>query len=218
MEDNNRFATSFSKIRRYSEFTQRIFKRYQTAADRFIANSNALRAATVPDEQQRLLSQGHILTVDLHLEIESFFLFAKILLDKIAHSLEFYFGPIRNASLDSHDCLVRTFTSFAKKRGLVLPSGWIDLAASLKKDISDFRDYEIAHEKSPRRVSGTVYSASGGARLTSIRIYSTPRDQQVTSEDLSQLMTELDEYIEKTIALITDNRDLTHLKRKPAPN
>ena len=36
-----------------------------------------------------------MLTTRLHLEIESFYLFAKILLDKVAHFVEFYFGPGR---------------------------------------------------------------------------------------------------------------------------
>ncbi len=57
-------------------------------------------------EESAFLDQGPVLFNQLHLEIESFDLFAKIFLDKIANFLEFYFESARGLSLDSHDQLV----------------------------------------------------------------------------------------------------------------
>jgi hypothetical protein len=109
----------------------------------------------------------------LHLEIESFYLFAKILLDKIAHALEFYFGLGRKKSLDSHDGLVKNFAQYAEVKCLTLPSDFMTIAARLKTDVSDYRDYEIAHEKSPRRMSGTVFDAEGRMRIVATSLYPT---------------------------------------------
>jgi hypothetical protein len=88
-------------------------------------------------------------------------LFAKICLDKIAHALEFYFGQGRGKSFDSHDRLVRNFAAYAAEKRLALTADFMRIAAALKKDISDYRDYEIAHEKSLRRLSGTVFDTEG---------------------------------------------------------
>jgi hypothetical protein len=90
-------------------------------------------------------------TTLIHLEIENFYPFAKILLDKIAHSLEFYFGPGRKKSLDFYNGLVKNFPSYAVAKRLRLPADFMTIAAGLKKDISDYRDYEIrAREKSAK--------------------------------------------------------------------
>src|SRR4030095_8890693 len=105
LEDNNRFGTAFYPLTRYYEFLLIIVERYHTASEVFMKNSRALQSLTKPSthpttsELLRLHEEGYALTSRLHLEIESFYLFAKILLDKVAHALEFYFGPARDCSL-----------------------------------------------------------------------------------------------------------------------
>ena len=56
------------------------------------------------------------MTGQLHLEIESYYLFSKIMLDKIVHALEFYFGQGRKKSLDSHDGLVKNSASYVARK------------------------------------------------------------------------------------------------------
>jgi len=77
-------------------------------------------------------------------------IFAKIALDKIVHVIEFYFGQGRGIRLNSHDDLTKGITKFASLKGLSLPEVYVALSEHLKKDVSDFRDYQIEHEKSPR--------------------------------------------------------------------
>lgn len=217
--DNNRFAFSFSKIIRYREFIQIICERRRDAGLKFVKNVSAFNAAipsggpSLTDEQRTLLDEGNRLTSLLHLEIESFFLVAKILLDKIAHSIEFYFGPARGESLDSHDDLAKNIGDYAEKKQLKVPPGMLDSADSLKKDISDFRDYQIAHEKNPRSMRGTAFSFTDGrASMISTTIYPTAKDQQVQSKDMNDLLKEIDSYIGQVIELIKSNRDSTRLE------
>jgi hypothetical protein len=215
IRDNNLFAFSFGHIERYYSFLCAIEARQREASSNFIRNSEALRAAVpsgtraLTDEQRRLLDEGRVLTNLLHLEIESFYLFAKILLDKIAHAIEFFFGPVRGRSLDSHDDLVKDFEKYAKNKGLVIPNGFSELAASLKKDISDFRDYEIAHEKSPRRMNATGFSADGRTTMISTVIYPTAKDQQVSSKVVGDLLREIETYIKLLVVLMRKNRKAT---------
>jgi len=216
--DSNKFAFSFFQIARYYEFIRTIISRHDDAGLKFVANTLAFTAAvpsgdgSLTHEQQALLEEGRRLTSLVHLEIESFYLFAKILLDKIARSIEFYFGPVRGRALDSHDDLVKNFGIYSATKKLRVPGGMPELSSSLKKDVSDFRDYEIAHEKSPRRVSGTVIGADGRTKLASINIYPTPNDRQVESKNLDGLLTAIDAYIDELIELVTTNRHLTKLK------
>lgn len=84
VEDNNLFAFSLGQIDRYYEFLCIIDARQQDASQQFVRNSEALRAAipsgtpSLTDEQKRLLDEGRTLTTLLHLEIESFYLFAML--------------------------------------------------------------------------------------------------------------------------------------------
>jgi hypothetical protein len=217
-EDNNKFAMSFSQISRYSAFLDVILKRYEDASRQLFENTRAFQETFSPGQnpvsssQMALHEEGVRLTILLHLEIESFYLFAKILLDKIARSLEFYFGQEREKSLDSHDDLVKNFESYAGAKSLTLPTDFMAIAAALKKDISDYRDYEIAHEKSPRRMNATVFDEQGTMRMAAIRIYPTEKDQQVESKALFELQRDLELYVTRVIELIRSNRAQTKLK------
>jgi hypothetical protein len=216
--DNNVFAFSLGHVCRYLTFLNIIEGRYSKVGQLFVANSNELRAAVpsgtpkLTDEQRRLLDEGTELTFRLHLEIESFYLFAKILLDKVAHAIEFYFGAVRGVSLDSHDDLVKCLDKYAKGKRLNLPTNFVEKARSLKKDVSDFRDYEIAHEKSPRRLNITGFSADGHTSLISSMLYPTEKDQQVSSKHLGDLGNEIEEYVQLLTVLLGTNRELTQLK------
>jgi hypothetical protein len=220
-EDNNKFAMSFAQISRYRSFLDIILARYEDAAKRFMANTNALRASFLPGTnpvtpaQQTLHEEGAQISSELHLEIESFYLFGKILLDKIAHSLEFYFGPVRKRPLDSNDDLVKNVAAFAAEKSLTIPAGFLERAGQLKTDVSDYRDYEIAHEKSPRRMSGTVFDDSG-ARIAAVSLYPTEKDQQVESKAVHNVIKIIDGHIEAAISLIEQNRDKSRLKLLPA--
>jgi hypothetical protein len=217
-EDNNKFMVAFSQISRYSEFLSIILKRYENVSEQFLQNTKALQALSLPgshkmtEQQMSLYNEGAQLGSVLHLEIESFYLFAKILLDKIAHALEFYFGQARRKSLDSHDNLVKNFVAYAEGKGLTLPADLMPLAQELKKDISDYRDYEIAHEKSPRRLSGTVFDTEGRTRIAAMALYPTDKDQQVESKALHDLDKVLNRYREVVINFVKDNKAKTRLK------
>jgi hypothetical protein len=220
-EDNNRFAFSFSQISRYYEFVEVIVDTYKSASQQFVANTRAHQESflsgshKVSDTQMLILKEGWRVNLLVHLEIESFYLFSKILLDKISHSVEFYFGPARGHSFDSHDNLCKYLASYAEQKGLTLPQDFIKLATELKTDVSDYRDYEIAHEKSPRRISGTIFDADGKPRIVATNLYPKEKDQQVESKALEDLHKRIDEYINQVIILIRSNADKTRLQVEP---
>jgi hypothetical protein len=124
-EQHNMFAFAFGKVTRYWQFLEIIYERYQLASRAFMENTKALYEPMKPgasslltEEQQRLHEAGASLQAALHLEIESFYLFAKIMLDVIAHAIEYYFGSARNLSLDSHDDLAKNLHKYAAAKSL----------------------------------------------------------------------------------------------------
>ena len=59
---------------------------------------------------------------------------------------------------------------------------------ALKKDISDHRDYQIAHEKVPEPCTATLFDAEGNTKIFSIRFYPTDRDNRLKRRNYDKLI------------------------------
>lgn len=171
-------------------------------------------------EEVALLEEGGRLVAELHLDIESFYLFAKILLDNVAHAIEFYFGPARSCSMDSHDVWVKGLDRYPAAQELKPISDRMRvLATELKADVSDYRDYQIAYEKSPRTMKATMFSLDGAdVRIVNTRLYPTERDVNTESKPPSTMIGVIDEYIDELILFIESNRDRTVLPLEEPKN
>ena len=90
----------------------------------------------------------------------------------------------------------------------------MDFAVMLKRDVSDFRDYQISHEKNPRRLNATMFDNEGNVWMAGTSLYPKEKDQQVESKVLKQMMQDLDLYIDSVISLLRANINKTRLKRK----
>jgi hypothetical protein len=213
-ERATRLSVAFGHISRYFVFLHYIVERYQAVSRDYVENMKTINEMfqrgvsgdSFTKEEAAILDQGTVLHDRLHLEIESFYLFAKIFLDKVAHFLEFYFGQDRGRSLDSHDQLVKNIASYSESKGLALPTEFLELAETLKRAISDHRDYQIAHEKSPRTMYGTLYDLDGKTRITQVRLNPTDRDQQVESTPLEELLAAAERYLRIAIEIVKNDQ------------
>ena len=110
---NNMFAFSMSQPMRYREFLRILIEQHERTSEAYARCSKAHWDSVLPGShplnknQLSILEELNETALVLHMEIESFYLFAKILLDRVAHFLEFYFGPARKMSFDSHDQLTK---------------------------------------------------------------------------------------------------------------
>lgn len=215
---NNMFAFCFSEIQHYHDYLKIILARYEQASADFIEQSKKMMMPS-PDQAGEELWKLHIesveLTTRLHLEIESFYLFAKILLDKIAQAVEFYFGTARKMSLQSHDKFTKLFKNYAEIKGLKLDNRMVTVIEKLKDDISDFRDYQISHIHSNRRgrlSRGTIFDREGNTRLSVNVIYPKEKEKQHDSQLPKEAMKDIDNYIKAILFFINTNKDKTELK------
>jgi len=220
-QDNNLFAMTFGNIVRYLSFLEIIFGRYNEASKLAHRSFKNLIENSKADKKQTQIAINYLLEVQrrdselLHLEIETFYLFAKILLDKIARAMELYFGKARKASLDSHDDLTKNIARFVEtKKTKKLPEKLFELAVWLKRNVCDYRDKQITHEKSPRTIKGTVFgSEEEDTRIITTRIYPTDHDKQIESLELNKVYEQIKVYLKLTIDFIVENRAYTGLKR-----
>ena len=83
------------------------------------------------------------------------------------------------------------------------PKELLDLIGRLKTDLSDYRDYQISHEKSPRTMKGTVFSLDdpSSARIVSNQLYPTAKDAQVESRSLGELQADIDAYLKLIVGV-----------------
>lgn len=217
-EHNNMFAFAFAEVGRYRRYLDVVLQRYLQAGKEFIENTQAMQARTEPGthpvtpDLQALHDEGARISDSLHQEIETFYLFAKILLDKLARAIEFYFGTVRRRPLDSHDDLTKNLRAYAESKNLQLDPALLVAVDDCRKQVSDYRDHNIAHEKSPRTMRGTLFSHDGGkVRMFLNRIYPSDNDSQVESIPLDELMPILDRCLEKMLDFVVANKERTNL-------
>ena len=203
----SKIRMSAGQVARYREFIQVIFERFcklhgqwvahcKTAQDNFTPGTRSPTSLDIEDYHT-----GYALTVHLHLETETFYLFAKILLDRSAHFLEFYFGQARGLPLDSHDKLAKHLDRYATQKELDVSTELRSLIHASKARISDYRDYHISHDKSPYTMRGTLLTGDGKMVMSVHK-----RQQQIDSEDVRDLVAFIDEYLEAILSFVAMNR------------
>ena len=221
--DINVFANNWEPALRYYDFLLIILDRYKEINDKYVDlreernKKSRTKLGTVtrmtPEDGLLLVKSGQLTTL-LHLEIESFYLFAKILLDNIVRFLYTYFGEEENIKLKSHDNLAKYHEKYFRSKGLSIPEGISENILMLKTDICDYRDKEISHELSLRRTKATSWSRSGGAKISSGIINPKPGEKTYATKELPILMDNINTYIQQIIKLIESNRAKSRLKFK----
>lgn len=165
-------------------------------------------------------------SVFLHLEIETFYMFAKILLDKIAIGFGHYFGDARGFSLISHDKLRKKIKRYAEIKKLTPPPpDLISLTDTLQKEVVGYRDKEINHERETRSVFGTAFSlGKPGSSRRMRNVINPTKDEledierfQKESKPLSEVTSDLNRYLDLMIQYIAANRQRTVLPLKFTP-
>ena len=209
------FASSMAHVGRYGRFLALIVDRYEAASEAHIAETEAFIAAAragseYPDKR---LEESQQLIDALHLEIEAFYLFAKILLDHAAHAIYYYFGHASGVRLFRHSVLVKRLNDYAAAKHLDIPDGFLARAIELRARIADYRDANVTHDNSSRTIYATIHdSISRKAQLAPSRLRPIePEDQDRRSDSPSELLVVVNEYIEGFVSLLEANRSRTGL-------
>jgi hypothetical protein len=159
-----------------------------------------------PDEIQDMARHREA-TQTLHLRFDTFYVFAKILLDQIGPLLEAHFGQGRAVSLERHSKLLRNVDEYAQQRGLTpVPPKLTERMNDLSERAIEYRDRWITHDASPRTVKGTLYDTrSREARPAPGRL--NPREGETGPQPLSPrvLLPEIEAYVVSVVDYIEEN-------------
>lgn len=181
-------------LREYEEAAES-FKQNATRQDELAAEAGEGEHTLTPEEVT-LYEQGTRLALVLHLKIETFYVFAKILLDKTGQTIEHYHGQGQAASLERHSKLLANLETYAEQKRLKLPDELLRLASEADTRIVQYRDRFVTHEQSPRTIRGTTWSKSSSPSIHVGRVL--PRDtdpEAVRSASPRELMALIDEYV-----------------------
>lgn len=220
-EFNNRFAFSLGQAARYYDFLQLILVRYHAAVAAHLeiaTNFNKAIAAAVArgshpmtDDEMEVLHASSQAGAVVELEIETYYLFAKIFHDRIAHFLQYYFGQVKGCTLRSHTMLLRHSSRYFGSLGLALPKHLLAQITHLDEAITTYRDKQVAHHAGLRTVRGTSIRSTSEAVMFATQLYPNEHDTQVESRTLGELCGMLDAYSFNVLELIVANRARSRL-------
>jgi hypothetical protein len=213
----NRLVASWQQAAKYYEYLEVVVGRHATESQQLVSSlasvDNSLhgRSGDMSPEQVALIRASGRLSILVHLEIESYYTFAKILLDKLALVIQDYFGAERGHSLVSHDKLRKGIVNFAEKKRLALPSDLVLLLDELQRRVVDYRDKQINHSYNQRLLRYTIFDMHGDTRIGGVEVYPTNTSSSnfPSSESIPQLTERIDVYIDRVMELISSNRDRT---------
>lgn len=144
-------ATNISQWQELWFFLETIDERYRNSNDVYLARIKAQGAGTAENAYKAMLL--------LQLEIESFYHFAKRLMDRIAETVTMLFDFPLPGRGSAHSELTAEFDRLLTRRGLDrVPLRIGDQIADLKKRIIPFRNRVLEHQWSPFMTRGVALS------------------------------------------------------------
>jgi len=217
--DNNLFYFAFREVAAYRAFldiirsrSDSIGKDYLERIDAYGRSVEGSSGGYLTPDQQAMLDRWSELSLALRLEIETYHLFAAILLDRVAAAISFYFEGTSSKAWSRHSTLTKNFEAYAIARNISVPERFLELALTLKQSVQEFRHDHVVHEGSLRVIRATGFQAGQGPRLVLSNLYPAPGDQQHESLHLAEAAVMIDEYLTMVIELLTNNRERTPLQ------
>jgi len=219
--DQNNFSIALGQVDRYYTFLHDIYERYSHENEKY--NQINIFPQLQDGEKIHQVTEDEAVNLDkasyygelLQLDIESFYIFAKITIDKMASFIEQYFGIARGCSFKSHDCLLKSMDRYTFIKKIDVPKEFIDLAKELKIKISDYRDKQIEHYRNPRRLVGIANSKDGDISLFPTFFNPKESDFKVaTSSSLPVLLEMISEYFNLLCKIIEGNRTKSTYEKK----
>ncbi len=141
-----------------------------------------------PPEQLQALADLHRDGVKVHLELESFYVFSKILLDRAADTFALYFGRKWKGLGSTHMKLVRQFSGFCAERGIdgqAIQNRLDDLGTRIVSYRTDIIEH-LGTEDAYRMTTTSLANPTEGVRL-----HLAGR----STEPLIPLLADLDSYL-----------------------
>lgn len=194
------FANSVSTWIRYRDFLRITRDRHTRTSTRFGMAIKAALQGGDPALVMKHVAATIQMQSNLHLGIESTYLFGKILLDRIADSFAYFFGLNWTRMGSTHVALAQDFKRACKAHNAsVLPPDLFKMIEALNQRLIRYRNHLIEHPSDPRLTKMTISSATGKVRIapTILEFYADGKNPFLgrDTENVEDLLRSLDEYM-----------------------
>ncbi len=178
----NVLGTSCGRWGRYHRFLEIVLCRYESTRAEYVAAMGHFQelvrgtpgSHSMTPEELAEDARTSELGTRLHLEIESFYTFSKIFLDRVADSLSWYFQYPLGGNGSSHNRLafrakterLSRFEHFCREKKLTpTPSNLATLVERTADLVIPYRNDVIEHGAEPRLGLGTSFDGNGRVRI-----------------------------------------------------
>jgi hypothetical protein len=204
------FRHPFAHAMKYARYLEITLSRSERIRPRLAEALEAIIASTkITPRLQTTLRRHGSLHAQYFREVESFYQFAFIFLDRLAQAIVELFG---NPGIDrvSHNWLVDHLPEYARTLGLTQPTPSLNRQSSeLRDKISRFRNNPIVHLNNPRIAETTVYSSDGEITMSfgprRKEDQEALKGQERESQKLQVLKGLLDSYINELSDYVSQN-------------
>jgi hypothetical protein len=189
--------------KRYKELLAQLIARMDPAFD---------GGAIAYDDEMAAMDEemGDLLDV-AHVDLETFYMFAKIVLERVAQYVELYFGSEPKLSIRTHDKMRANFDEFRSRRGIIVPDGFKDAFTHVHDMVfthqseSATNDARVAQSPSDLMIAHTDNKPGpNGAAPGVMRL----------SLTTGQLLNVVDAYLREALELIRANPNRAKMLRK----
>ena len=192
---------------RYAYFLMAILNRFREAEQLL---GEIFRTSTIGTlDAANLTEIRTIRSNNLLLEVESFYLFSKILLNRIADTIAFVFNWELKRRGSSHAALCKGLQQLAADRYLLLPPGFTEMAAALNEKIVHTRNslFDHATDFGPIGILIDAPGASGILRMEDAYAPDEPAAGAQATGHLYQLADDISDYMRVVVILLRSNVD-----------
>ncbi len=200
----NILNASLSSWARYFNFLELIMSRHDKAAaiysERMKKCLDAMKAKgagtwEVTQEEQKEMDAVNAMGKELHLDIESFYVFSNILLDRVASTFRLYFW--NRADWNERQLLTNFQNVIIGRKLLLTPADLYTRLCVVDKLIVKYRNKRIEHVEEPRLYFGTAWNQRG-VMISPMLVY--PKEgeaetEQYTTDNLSEIMININDYL-----------------------
>ena len=159
-----------------------------------------------PDEE-RLMREGWPIHVVLHLRIDAFYVFAKILLDDVGKAIQVFFGEARDLPIGKkHSQMQSNLAGYAEAKGLSRPTALLLMADEAATRIADYRDHWVTHVQNVRAMRVTHFDDSRTTSIGHGMLLPKQTDQVKASEKPPDLLAFIESYVGEVVEYIEQNQ------------
>lgn len=220
-EQNNYFGAVFGEITKYYQYLSLTVSRYTPASSLYVASIKKLmRESSLRGDGSWTMTPEEIAEDDarfqqqtaLLYELEAFYMFANVLLDRISAATQYYFGlGLTGRQWESFYSMNKHLVGYADAKKLSQPpQELLNTMHWLYNNVSNFRGDFLAHkhtkDRQVRSMMGLVFNNEhGGAYFNVGQMYPKDGETPIIAKKPDELVDYFNTFIKSWVEYLTQN-------------